>query len=125
MASTTTHLPSRQYFDLVVIGAGPAALSLVARILEKWPAALYTEEEQRHLLWLHRTDHGRSRAFLKTGRVGRGSDRYIKGVKHIEDRLENGGPNQEDLIRILVVDKSGGWMKLWNKLFEAYDIHCE
>ena len=45
-------VPEHAFFDLIVIGSGPAALSAVTRILETRPAALYTEDERHHLHWI-------------------------------------------------------------------------
>ncbi|KAI0034645.1 hypothetical protein K488DRAFT_83827 [Vararia minispora EC-137] len=114
----TQFLPVSQFFDLVVIGSGPAGLALVARVLEKWPAALYTEEEHRHLHWLRRSQP----RLLKTKRRGAGSDRYICGVT--QPREPGGATDCEchRAIRILVVDRTGAWLGLWDKLFRAFDI---
>lgn len=99
-------------FDLVVIGSGPAALALVSRILESRPAALYTEDEHRHLHWLNKGP------LLRTHKSGRGAERVIKSATEAGDDCHCGGR-----IRILVIDKLGqGWMGLWNRLFAAYDI---
>ena len=53
----TFSVPEKAFFDIVVIGSGPAALTFVTRILEERPAALYLEDERQHLHWLQRQSH--------------------------------------------------------------------
>ncbi|KPV78159.1 uncharacterized protein RHOBADRAFT_3493, partial [Rhodotorula graminis WP1] len=46
---------------LVIIGAGPHALALAARLSEPHPAALYSDLEHARLAWLQREERGRER----------------------------------------------------------------
>ncbi|PWN31807.1 uncharacterized protein FA14DRAFT_186276 [Meira miltonrushii] len=123
--------PSEHFFDLVVIGSGPAALSVVTRILESRPAALYTEEEHTHLHWLRKNgkdDSVRSsknktstkdakRPLLKTKSVGRGNERVIVPQNTNEQSCQCDGS-----IRILIIDRLGEWMANWDRLFGIYQI---
>ncbi|KAG8687309.1 hypothetical protein FRC11_007444 [Ceratobasidium sp. 423] len=104
------------FFDLVVIGAGPAGLALVARILEARPAALYTDQEHVYLHWLKRS---RTPSLLKTRKRGPGSDWVaVDSTPSQKDDCCCGGR-----MRILVLDKLGdGWMTNWNRHFKAFDI---
>ncbi|KAF8761980.1 fad binding domain protein [Rhizoctonia solani] len=61
--SKTCAISASSFFDLVVMGAGPAGLALVSRILESRPAALYTDQEHVYLHWLQRS---RNPSLLKT-----------------------------------------------------------
>jgi hypothetical protein len=87
------------HYDLVVIGAGPHALALVSRLLERWPSSIISDAEHSRLHHLH---SGKS---------------HKKGLDKISPLLLN-SINK----RILVIDKYGEWMAKWDKSFRAYDI---
>lgn len=124
------------HFDLVIIGAGPAALAVVSRILESRPAALYTEDEHRHLHFTHR----RKPALLpsKVAKTSTTSNRNISRILQDETRrreqktgkgMWNLKSDDADLcgcdgrIKILVIDKLGeGFMGLWRRNFSALGI---
>lgn len=133
--------PSERLFDLVVIGSGPAALSVVTRILESRPAALYTEEEHTHLHWLrkngkddplkktgyqlekkHRnsTKDGK-RPLLKTRSVGPGNERVLV-PQNSTDQRQDEHCQCDGSIRILIIDRLGAWMANWDRLFGIYQI---
>ncbi|WFD28710.1 hypothetical protein MNAN1_003723 [Malassezia nana] len=106
----------KQYFDIVVIGSGPAALTLVTRILEDRPAAIYLEDERRHLHWLKRQTH--SAPTLQTRKPGKTSDRIIKGL----DDKTKAAPRTSKL-SILILDKlADGWLGQWHRNFSALEI---
>ncbi|TKY85743.1 hypothetical protein EX895_005283 [Sporisorium graminicola] len=123
------------HFDLVIIGAGPAALAVISRILESRPAALYTEDEHRHLHFTHRQ---RTPALIpsKVARASKTSKASIsrelqeqtrQGSKKKGKALWNVGmqdPCQCDgRIKILVIDKLGeGFLGLWRRNFRALKI---
>ena len=107
-------------YDLVIIGSGPAALALLARMLEERPAALYTEDERSHLHWLHQRDElRRGRTTLKTYRSPHGVHVKAHDKKEICTRLLR----RCACPRVLVVDKLGeGWCGQWNRSFQAFEI---
>jgi hypothetical protein len=92
---TSTSTPEEHY-DLVVIGAGPHALALVARLLEHAPASLISENEHSRLAKLH----------------SKGQKGFTSPFLDIETAKK----------RILVIDSYGKWMGRWDRNFEAYDI---
>lgn len=99
--------------DVLIIGAGPCGLAVAARLRERTPSALYTDEEHRRFHWLAK--HGDKSAVKdrKTGRVHRRTSEssptaHLKGSKD---------PS------VLVLDGEGaGWMTRWNRLFDAFGI---
>jgi len=106
----------KQFFDIVVIGSGPAALTLVTRILEDRPAAIYLEDERRHLHWLKRQTH--SAPTLQTRKPGKCNDRLIKAL----DAKTKASPRTPKL-SILILDKLGdGWLGQWHRNFSALEI---
>ena len=120
------------HFGLVIIGAGPAALAVISRILESRPAALYTEDEHRHLHFTHRQ---RSPALIPS-KVARPSNLPARDLKSqtYQGRKKRGKGlwnihNNDDLcpcdggIKILVIDRVGeGFMGLWRRNFRALGI---
>ncbi|CBQ73007.1 conserved hypothetical protein [Sporisorium reilianum SRZ2] len=123
------------HFDLVFIGAGPAALAVISRILETRPAALYTEDEHRHLHFTHRQ---RKPALIpskvakasKTSKASisrelqeqtrRGSKKRGKALWNVDS--DNACPC-DGRIKILVIDKLGeGFLGLWRRNFRALGI---
>ena len=137
------------FFDLVIVGAGPAALAVVARILETRPAALYTEQEHHFLHWLNKSQRGPRQGdahsagrsqhdlrLIRTKASGRGAERVIAGEKtrtfHGRDSDSTHAARQGSPcpcpgeMRILVIDKVGqGWMAHWNNMFKALEIQRE
>ena len=87
--------------DLVVIGAGPHALSLLTRLIDDEPDLMAESE--------------RTRIAHKAGSRGRNH-----GVvrKHLKKRF-NGG---DRLAKTVVVDTHGTWMARWQSDFSALDI---
>ncbi|KAL9935249.1 hypothetical protein V8E36_005597 [Tilletia maclaganii] len=143
----TEPIPASAYFDLVIIGSGPAALALITRVMEKRPAALFLEDEHRYLHWLHSKDSAggpsrkegggkpKGRSATRDSAVGSAPllrSKYRPGttervfVKGAEDRRppssEAKGVRAHQPIRILIIDRIGGWLGLWNRLFAAYEI---
>jgi cation diffusion facilitator CzcD-associated flavoprotein CzcO len=87
------------HYDVVVIGAGPHALALVTRLLERWPSSIISDTEHSRVHHLH-------------------SGKCHKNKRDETAPLTINGLNK----RILVIDKYGEWMAKWDKSFRAYDI---
>ncbi len=125
-ASNDAPISADAEYDLIIIGSGPAALALLTRLLEERPAALYTEDERRHLSWLtiNGTSGGGNDA-LSRGRTALKTYRSRQGV-HIKAH------DKADICtrllrrcacpRVLVIDKLGGWLSGWKNAFKAFDI---
>ena len=110
MNSPTTNMSAGQLppiHDVLIIGAGPCGLAVAARLRERTPSALYTDEEHRRYHWLAK--HG-GKSSIKDRRTGK--------VHHHPDQTRG----REDP-SLLVLDGEGkGWMKRWDRLFEALGI---
>ncbi|KAJ3091679.1 hypothetical protein HDU96_002960, partial [Phlyctochytrium bullatum] len=93
--------------DLLVIGAGPHSLSLLAHLLERSPYAVLNDAEH------HRHHHRR------TGRTPpTPSTQASSPLRRCCSVLDPEILRQ----RVMVVDAQGGWMGRWNKAFEACEI---
>jgi hypothetical protein len=90
-----------ELLDLLVIGAGPHALSLLTRLITDDPDLL-TERERVHIMH-------------KAGSRARSHDEVKKELKKRYRAAEA-------LPRTLVVDTHGRWMAQWASDFEALDI---
>jgi hypothetical protein len=86
----------RKEYDLVVIGAGPHALSLLSRLFEKSPFSLVSDDEHNRL------SHLSSKQLLHECCFQLSSDQIKQ--------------------RVLVIDKNGVWMNRWNAAFTKYQI---
>jgi hypothetical protein len=91
----------RAHLDLVVIGAGPHALSLVTRLIDDDPDLL--------------TERDRVRIAHKAGSRGR-THSAVK--KHLKQRYDGASL----LPSTLVIDTHGRWMAQWESDFDALDI---
>ncbi|KAJ8611752.1 hypothetical protein MRB53_037759 [Persea americana] len=94
-------------YDVVVVGAGPCGLAVAARLKERTPSALFTDEEHDRYHWINRHAKQASIKNKKTGQIKPGK----------QDKASDTSPS------ILVLDSSGdGWMTKWNRLFEELEI---
>ena len=103
-SSSTDDSNPGDFYDLVVIGGGPNALGLAARLNEEKPAALYTDLEHARLSWLRR-----------------GKSKYRKSIKGNRKLVEPPAqviPNR----RIKVIDAGGGWLNKWDNYFRNLRI---
>ncbi|SPO25371.1 uncharacterized protein UTRI_03214_B [Ustilago trichophora] len=132
---TRPNVDAAAHFDLVIIGAGPAALAVISRILESRPAALYTEDEHRHLHFTHkqRTPALIPSKVAKTSKTSRDSiSRELEEQTRLGRKKKGRGMwnlNKDNVcpcdgrIKILVIDRLGeGFMGLWRRNFRALGI---
>lgn len=86
------------WVDVLIIGGGPNALSLAARLHEPRPDAIYTETEHSRLAWLGGQRHGR---------IKRPNSLKSRSLKH----------HEESPLKVLAVDASGAeWLASWNNV---------
>ncbi|GAO50542.1 hypothetical protein SAICODRAFT_6041 [Saitoella complicata NRRL Y-17804] len=52
--TTCEAVESENFYDLIIVGAGPHALAVAARLYEETPSSLYTDVEHQRLHWLRR-----------------------------------------------------------------------
>jgi len=94
---------ANQMHDLVVIGAGPHALTLLLRLLE--PEADFQSEGERH----SKAEH--------FGRM-----RPLHLVRRHISKVLNNQTSPLNIGSIVVVDPHGKWMEGWKKNFETLEI---
>lgn len=94
-----------QVLDVLIIGGGPAGLAAAARIREKAPAAMFTDEEHRRWSWIRK--HGKRVPLkkVKTGEV-------------IPAKVEH-----ESEYSMAVLDATDNdWLGTWKDRFATFDI---
>ena len=97
---STTSSPKKE-LDLLVIGAGPHALSLITRLVDDDPDLM--SEKQR-------------------GRIMEDGARRARNRRTVSNHLKKRFDATEMLPRTVVVDSNGKWMEQWRKDFKALDI---
>ncbi|CAG9987924.1 unnamed protein product [Clonostachys byssicola] len=102
-----TQIPhEEEVYDVIIVGAGPCGLAVAARLRERTPAALFTDEEHRRYHWIGK--HG-SKVSLKHVRSGKLSSANTKQRR----------PDYNITILDSTEDR---WLSRWKRLFEAYGI---
>lgn len=92
-------------YDVIVVGAGPCGLAAAARLRERTPAALFTDEEHRRYHWIGKHGKKVSLKHVRSGKISTGYSRDFSELK------------------MLVLDATDNkWLGRWNKLFRTYDI---
>lgn len=120
---------------LVIIGAGPHALALAARLNEPRPAALYTDLEHARLSWLQRgaatgADHrpGAQRQARPTTVRGHWPARKLVTPREATlargaDESSGGDSAGNAGLPVRVLDSSGSaWMSRWDAFFAGLSI---
>ncbi len=121
--------------ELLVIGAGPHALTLVLRLVEPCPDMLF--DGDRILEGLH-TRHGvwaATRAHVLSLRKGPSAQMKIDKKRAVINEINSGekGPYSRheqtkpiplDYVkqRCMIIDEKGCWMKEWDDNFDALEI---
>lgn len=110
--------------SLIVIGAGPHALALAARLQEPRPAALYTDLEHARLSWLQRESRARAQGTREKSQPqratvkGHWSARRLVPPKEVTLAAPTVQPTE-----IRVLDATGpDWLSRWNAFFSGLSI---
>ncbi|KAI8850740.1 hypothetical protein BC829DRAFT_488626 [Chytridium lagenaria] len=90
--------------DLLVVGAGPHALSLLSHLLERSPYAVLNDAE-------HQRYHSQRQT---TARPSSTSSPLRQCCPVLDPEVLRQ--------RVMVLDACGGWMEKWNSAFKAYEI---
>ncbi|GAA5898089.1 hypothetical protein JCM8208_000152 [Rhodotorula glutinis] len=123
-------IPESSFSPLLIIGAGPHALALAARLSEPRPAALYSDLEHARLAWLQREDRGRQRRRKSV----KGHWAARKLVEPATATLAGAGPGRgpdsaappapsAPSSAIQVLDSSSStWLGRWDSFFSGLSI---
>ncbi|KAF8995731.1 hypothetical protein BDZ89DRAFT_1084584 [Hymenopellis radicata] len=108
MHPSTVTVHARDFYDIVIVGAGPSSLAMSARLREPYPTAIYTDVEHQRFSFLRK--HGVS---VQT--------RTHKDLK--QPRRANASSPRSFSPRIAVLDQcEANWMANWRAQFESFGI---
>ncbi|KFY98423.1 hypothetical protein V500_01664 [Pseudogymnoascus sp. VKM F-4518 (FW-2643)] len=114
--SISSSVEPPEILDIAIIGAGPCALAVAARMRETTPSALFTDAEHQRYHWIKRHKHRVKIVPTK----GRATNKIL-----LEDKSEKpcGQTCKVPKYLMAAYDSSGSdWMAKWTCLFRAYDI---
>ena len=109
--------------DLVVVGAGPHALSLIAKLAE--PRVDPNEEVPQNRTLFKQSNKGVIKARYDTEPSASAGSSLEKDLRRFESRAfstKQKKRTQEFLQRCMVLDANGEWMSQWHKQFETLNI---
>lgn len=113
-------VPSANFFNVLIVGAGPHGLALAARLAESHPDSLYSDLEHARLGWLQREGGGGKRAARRINIKGHWARRKLIP----SDVAPTAGLSEErrgSMVKAL--DATGGkWMGRWDSFFEGLRI---
>ncbi|KAI9601766.1 hypothetical protein KEM48_001051 [Puccinia striiformis f. sp. tritici PST-130] len=110
-------IESEDFFDVLIIGGGPHALGLAARLREPRPAALYTDIEHSRLAFLQRPDA------VKIARQPKNPYALRAPVPNKLREQAGNQFNDDSFPRLLALDGSSSeWLGRWNGFFHHLDI---
>ncbi|XP_078491339.1 uncharacterized protein LOC144747488 [Ciona intestinalis] len=102
-------------YDVVIIGAGPHALSLLSRMLINTPDKYEERPDNKSLFFKNKS--GVYKTKVKDNPQTRNTPRQLSTY------LRKGGVIDENVLNnICVIDRHGGWMTQWSKQFDALGI---
>src|SRR6267154_817954 len=105
MASPPIRSVDSDIYDVIIVGGGPSALAVAARLREPFPSALYTDVEHQRFQWLKK--HGPN----------------VRTRDHRSMKSRDTTRRASSELRMLVLDKSGDeFLATWKALFKALDI---
>jgi len=111
-------IDTEDFYDVLIIGGGPHALGLAARLREPRPAALYTDIEHSRLAFLQRP------GAVKLPRQPKKP--YQLRAPHPNKLIGEAGDrhfNEDSFPRMLALDGSSSeWIGRWNGFFHHLDI---
>lgn len=105
MRPSTVTVQPRDFYDIVIVGAGPSSLAMSARLREPYPTAIYTDVEHQRFSFLRK--HGAS----------------VQTRTHRDLKQSHRSSPRSVIPRIAVLDQCGAhWMANWRAQFESFGI---